>query len=193
MPEGIDPTQESQISGLISSVVEWLKKAEVAYHDELFEAVVLYCVFAIDTFWWRIEWGKKFEGMNYIDLSYFYSGKKRAQEWKDWNKHFKAATGRELEEVLKQDLYAVAKKHHWLTPEEYGVVQSIVAIRNVFSHFNPWEISLQKYHTALQRLELKLDSSRETVSRSILQTTINLLNQWFPRLLDTDFRHEARL
>jgi hypothetical protein len=126
-------------------------------------------------------------------LVYFYSGKKGAQEWADWRKRFKAATGRELEDALKQDLYAVAKRQHWLHPEEYKEVQSIVAIRNAFLHFNPWEVTIQRYHKALQWLGLKPDASHETIGKAVLQNTISLLEQWFPRLLDSRFGYETSL
>ncbi len=133
-----------------------------------------------------------FEGISYLDVAYLYSGKRRDQNWKKWDEQFKSATGKSLTELMQGDIYAIAEKKGLLASEERNWIDALIGVRNAWAHFNPWEISLRRYHESLKKFGARPADSRQTISELVLLKTAELLVEWFSRLFDFNFEYEIQ-
>jgi ribosomal protein S18 len=142
---------------------EILKKAKLTYKMKLYHATILYCVIAIESFWWRVRFNKP----DILDSYISSSGRKK---WLD-----------------------KAQEEGLMTSDQRAVIDAIHSIRDAHLHFNPHMITVGKYVNALRRFGLDIANlskkHQHIASKSIAKTmyleTEKLFEQWIKALLNT--------
>jgi len=135
---------------------EFLKKARLTYKMKLYHATIIYCVLAIESFWWRVRFEKP-------DIFDSYISSTRGKKW----------------------LYK-AQEEGLMTSDQRAVVDAIYSVRDAHMHFNPYMKTVGVYTNALRRfgLDITLLSKKlqhiasKPIAKTVYLKTEELFKQW---------------
>lgn len=135
---------------------EFLKKARLTYKMKLYHATILYCVLAIESFWWRVRFNKP-------DILDSYISSTRGKKWLD-----------------------KAQEEGLMTSDQRAVIDAIYSIRDAHLHFNPHMKTVGKYGNAINKFGLDIAAlskkyqhiASEPIAKTAYLKTEKLFEQW---------------
>jgi len=179
---------------LSAAYSQHLDEAKLALENRLYRAAVLYAVLAIDGFVWRALWGQKditWIGVDdrrhkwsSIDFVYEYALRSRSdfpypQQFEKLKERNKS-----LFRKLKDSdsfLLGQAVKLGIVKDGDKELVSALRTVRNFCAHFNPYEVTVSRYRTALHKLGITDQTSFadiERVAKATVEKAVSILWSW---------------
>lgn len=201
--DGQDRSIESYLENTIKTLEFFasqshLESAQLAFKHRLHHAAILYCLLAIDGFIWRALWGRNditWIGIDHrrhsyssVDFVYEFGRKnendfidpKQFRNLRNWNRKL-------FDQLRDSDSFLLGQGVNLgiVKPHEAEIVKKIRNIRNMYSHFNPYEKTLSSFINSVRSLgvkELESFSDLEIIAENAVQQTSNLLIKWKGRI-----------
>jgi len=172
----------------------YLDEARRALENRLYRAAVLYAVLAIDGFVWRTLWGQKditwtgaddrHHKWSSVDFVYQYALRSRSDftypEEFDKLKEKNKSLFRKLKDS-DSFLLGQAVKLGIVKDRDRELVRALRIVRNFCAHFNPYEVTVGLYRTALHKLGVTDQPSFreiEQVAKVAVEKAAYILRSW---------------
>ena len=176
----------------------YIGRARLALQSNLGAAAIIYAVLAIDGLIWRALWGKsdivwvgvdgrrrKWSSVDFVSQYAFrgpgdFPNPGQFEKLKEKNKRL-------FKKLRDSDSFLLgqAVRVGLVKDSERDTVEALRSIRNVVAHFSPYEVTLTRYRTSLQKLGITAQSSignMEEVAQIVVEKATFLLIVWESRL-----------
>ena len=172
----------------------YLDEARLALENRLYRAAVLYAVLAIDGFVWRTLWGQKditwigvddrHHKWSSVDFVYQYALRSRSDfTYPEQFEKLKEKNKSLFRKLKDSDSFLLgqAVKLGIVNDRDRELVRALRTVRNFCAHFNPYEVTVGLYRTALHKLGITDQPSFkeiEQVAKVAVEKATYILRSW---------------